>query len=713
MFLLCWWLACAPAPGPAHEVPFPRDDALVARLEAVSDGRSHTNRLALQASPYLRQHAHNPVDWFPWGEEAFDLARRLDRPVLLSIGYATCHWCHVMEEESFSDPEIAEVINRLYVPIKVDREERPDIDAIYLAAMQRMGRRGGWPMTLWLDPDGQPFYAATYLPPRPGDRGATTAFLPLLTKLADAWATDRANIEEVAADLQQAVAKALSAPAPGELPDGETLSRVLAPLAARYDPVHGGRKGAPKFPTSLPLRTLLLHGRSDPTSRDMALHTLRQLAHSGLHDPLSGGFHRYAVDARWQVPHFEKMLYDNARLAHAYVDAWRLTREPLFRAVAEQTLRFVDAELSHPSGGFAAALDADSLDPATGRREEGRFYTFTGDELDELLGERAPRARAALHVDDEGAVDGRSVLRAQRPLDPALHDVLDALRSHRATRPPPPRDELVVTAWNALAVRAFAQAALAFDDPTLAARALRAGEVLRGASTDGRLPRTLPQGGPGVLEDHALWAAAALDLFELSGDAVWLREALAVDRALEAHFRLPGGAWARTADDAEPLLTREVPARDEVVPSGGSVHPYTLLRLHALTADDRYRQRAEAAMRAQSVPLEQGALPVLLEAVDARHAPFVQAVFITTPSDDGRALREAWQRHRPRHGVQLVVAEPEVDELAEHVPVVAGKLARDGRATAYVCLGGHCEAPTSDPQTLAEQLRAIDPVPTQ
>ena len=717
--LLLLLLAC-PLPPEAATPPaepqvtlhtLPRSDELSERLAAASpEGEVHTNRLVLEPSDYLQQHAHNPVDWFPWGEEAFALARALDRPILLSVGYATCHWCHVMERESFEDPEIAAYLNAHYIPIKVDREARPDVDAVYMAALHRMGRRGGWPMTVWLTPEGEPFYAATYLPARDGDRGATTGFLSTLERLADAWASDRERIDEVAADIVSALQSDLAGAPPGDLPPPEVIDEVLARLASRYDPVNGGQKGAPKFPSSFPLRALLLQHRrtGDPTPLSMVTHTLTQLANSGLNDPLAGGFHRYSVDAAWQVPHFEKMLYDNARLAALYVEAWQLTGDPAYREVAEATLAFMDRELSSPTGAFAAALDADSLDPTTGERHEGLFYTWTPPELRDALGPAAEPLLAELHVTEPGNLDGRSVLRAARPLPAATAPLRQRLLDARAQRPPPLRDEAVIVAWNGLAISAFARAGMSLQAPQHVARAVRAAEALLPALSPDALRRTLAGTERGVLEDHALMVAGLLDLFEASADPRWMALAKQLDAALEARFERPEGAWARTPSDGEALLAREVPDRDGAVPSGGSVHPYSLLRLAALTGDDRYRVRADAALRAQAQPLARGAQPVLLHALDARHGRMAEIVIVVPDGREAAAMRAVLATERPRHAVGLVVAEGKVPQVAEQAMLVQGKVARDGKATAYVCERGRCEAPVTDVGALRKLLRTWD-----
>jgi len=753
--LIAWLLSCIAAPeAPPAEPPAtelapappvaqsavapvaPRPAALQERLDAAAaetprtrhlrpDGAPrYTNRLALSDSPYLRQHAHNPVDWFEWGSEAFELAERLGRPVLLSVGYATCHWCHVMEEESFEDPGIAAYLNAHYVPIKVDREQLPHVDRTYMAAVHAMGVRGGWPMTVWLTPDRAPFYATTYLPPRDGDRGRPRGFLTALQQLHTVWSDEQGRLRQVSAELVHSVRQQLQPLAPGGVLPIEVLHRQTDEALDRYDPVHGGAEGAPSFPSDLPLRWLLLptEGPRATEARAAAVHTLRAMADGGLRDVLAGGFHRYSVDQGWGVPHFEKMLYDNALLADTYLRAWQQTGDEELLQTARTTLRFIDRSLSTPAGGFASALDADSLDPESGERLEGRFYTWTADEIVDAVGSAAPQTLAALGVDPDasGAIEGRHVLRradTEAFDDPVVRAARVHLRTERQRRPPPATDPKEVVAWNGLAISAFARAGRVLQAPAYLERARAAAEHLwadavqvegTGSQTRARVRRLPTVDAPlGELDDHAWLAAGFVDLFEAGGDPRWLRRALAIDRGLQEYFAAPGGGWYATADDADELLVRAMPRRDGPYPSGASVHPYTLLRLAALTGDDRYRQRAHEALGAYAEPLAAGRMPEGLRAVHATHDRFAQIV-VVVPSLRGQAapLLDVLARHAPPHHVQLVLPASEVESVAAVAPMVADKVARDGEPTAYLCEQGVCQSPVTDPEALRRQLAA-------
>ncbi len=685
-----------------------------------------TNRLALETSPYLRQHAHNPVNWFPWGDEAFALAAELGRPVLLSVGYSTCHWCHVMEEESFEDLEIARYVNEHYVAIKVDREERPDVDAVYMTALQAIGGHGGWPMNMWLTPDRRPFFGGTYFPPRDGDRGARTGFLTILQRAAEAYAERPDDVAKDANQITAILQKGLAPESRGSLPGAEVLAAQAVRYAKLYDPQWGGVGSAPKFPSSLPIRFLLREHRrtGDAGLLEMATATLHKMADGGMHDQLGGGFHRYSTDRQWLVPHFEEMLYDNALLTVAYVEAWQQTGDPRFADVARGVLRYIARDMTSPDGAFYAATDADSPVPGTDEREEGWSFTWTPEELSAALdAEHAAAVAAYYGVLPGGNFEGRSVLHVSRPLadvarelgttpaalERSLAAARQTLRAVRDARPQPLRDDKIVAAWNGLMISAFARASLALQEPAYAATAARAADfLLTEMVVDGRLRRTHHRGEArhaAVLEDHAFLAAGLLDLFEATGEIRWLDAALAQDAVIRDHFELADGGWYRTADDAEALLARERPTHDGAEPSGSSVHALNLLRLAALTADDAYRARADAALEAQATTVARGALSELLLAVDWR-AGRAREIVIVTPRDRGDAaeLLGVLAKNDPWRRVLVVVDEAKVAALAERVPPVDGKLCLDGRATAYVCEGGACELPTTDPAVFARLL---------
>ncbi|MBN2800327.1 MAG: thioredoxin domain-containing protein [Deltaproteobacteria bacterium] len=688
-----------------------------------------TNRLLLQASPYLRQHAHNPVDWRPWSDEAFAEAAERGVPVLLSVGYATCHWCHVMEEESFEDPEIAEVINRSYVPIKVDREERPDVDAVYMAAVQALTGRGGWPMTVWLTPEREPWYGGTYYPARDGDRGSPTGFLTLLQHLSGLWGARRVDVVAEAARLSQHVRASLSARASGgSLPGRERLEVATAYFQRAYDPRDGGVGSAPKFPSSLPVRLLLReHARTGEAALlQMATHSLRRMAEGGMRDQLGGAFHRYAVDRRWLVPHFEKMLYDNALLVPAYLEGAQASGDEALIGVAVEVLEDVLRTLTCSEGGFWSATDADSLDPS-GKLEEGRSFTWTPEELAMVLGpEEARLVGAWFGVDRQGHLDGRSVLHTGRPLS-ALAPQLGVSEVHlrraverarpillraRSQRPQPLLDDKVLAGWNGLMISAFARAARALGRPRYLAVAQRAADfTLRALRPDGRLLRSWRGGVRGhqaLMEDYAFVIAGMIDLFEGSADLRWLELAVELDREVEARFEdAEGGGWYATASDHEVLLARERPSYDGAVPTGASVHLLSLLRLASLTGQDRYRRRADAGLASLDLS-HPWALSEALLALSRRHSPTAE-LLIVCPSDrgEGAPLLDAVRGRFLPHLTALVVPSCEVERLARLVPWAEGRAAIDGRPTAYLCEDGVCALPIRDAEGLGAALERL------
>jgi uncharacterized protein len=696
----------------------------------------YTNRLFLESSPYLLQHAHNPVNWYPWGDEAFETARRLGRPVLLSIGYSTCHWCHVMEEESFEDEEIARFLNEGYVAIKVDREERPDVDAVYMAAVQMLTGGGGWPMTVWLTPERRPLFGGTYFPARDGDRGAATGFLTLLRRLREAYDTQKDRVADNAARLSDGIRESLAAGAAASaLPGPDVLRGAARFYRTRYDAAEGGLSGAPKFPSSLPLRFLLRYHRrtGDDDTRTMAVRTLEKMAAGGIYDHAGGGFHRYSTDSRWLVPHFEKMLYDNALLAVAYLEAFQATGREDFAGVAREILRYVERDMTSPEGAFYSATDADSLAP-DGRREEGFFFTWTPRELEAALGpERARVAAAWFAVTPEGSFEGRSILHTPRPLEAVARelkrtpeevraivaDAKEALYAARAARPAPLRDEKVLTAWNGLMISACARAALVLGEAIYAERAGRAADfVLAHLGVDGRLRRSYKDGRArheAYLDDYAFLIAGLLDLYEATGDPRRIEQAQDLDGVLESLYEDPGGGgYFMTGRDHEELLAREKPAYDGAEPSGNSVQALNLLRLHELTTDDRYRRRAEHTLLAFGSRLAQApaALSEMLLALDF-HLDTPKEVVIVTP----RARREAEPLLARLRATflpnRVLVVATEGEDLAAQarlVPLVEGKVARDGRATAYVCERRVCARPTSDPEVFARQIGQVEPL---
>jgi len=677
-----------------------------------------TNRLVLESSPYLLQHAHNPVNWHPWGDEAFEEARRTRRPVFLSVGYSTCHWCHVMEEESFEDLEIARFLNEHYVAIKVDREERPDVDAIYMTAVQALSGQGGWPMSVWLTPDREPFFGGTYFPARDGDRGVSAGFLTVLGGVAKAWREDPLRVARASASLSEAVRAALAGggEAAAGLPGSSPIEDAVALVKRSFDDRNGGLRRAPKFPSNLPIRLLLRHHRRtrDPESLHMAVVTLEKMAAGGLFDQVGGGFHRYSTDTVWLVPHFEKMLYDNALLAVAYAEAWQATRRPDFARVVRQTLDYLLREMTSPEGAFYSATDADS------EGEEGRFFVWTEEEIRNLLGPEADRFIAYYGVTREGNFEGANILHVPRPDEKeweALAGARAKLQAAREKRVHPLRDEKVLAAWNGLAISAFAFGGRVLQERRYVDAAARAaGFLLEALRRDGRLVRSWRGGrtsGPGYLEDYAFLAQGLLDLFEATFDVRWLAEAVSLSDEVEARFADPRGGWFATAADHEKLLAREKPAHDGAEPSGASVAVLVALRLAAFTADDRFRAVAEKALRwyAPALAEQPLALAEMLLALDF-HGDAAREVVLVWP-EGGPApepflavLRETFLPNRAIAGAAEGLA---LEALGRVALVAREKKAIGGKATAYVCERGACRLPAIDPERLREQIEPVKP----
>jgi len=696
-------------------------------LEA-SGAPTYTNRLIRETSPYLLQHAHNPVSWYPWGEEAFARARERGVPVFLSVGYSTCHWCHVMERESFEDVEIATYLNEHFVAIKVDREERPDIDEIYMTAVQMMTRRGGWPMTVVMTPEGEPFFGGTYFPARDGDRGAPRGFLSILQQLARVYAEEPDRVVASAREISRHIQEATAPRPPGDVPAAALIERAARQIEGGFDPEWGGFGRAPKFPQPSRIDLVLRHAwRSDDSEvREMVATTLTKMASGGLFDQVGGGFHRYSTDRRWLVPHFEKMLYDNAQLVSSYLDAAQLTGRVDFREVARRTLDYVAREMTSPSGGFYSATDADSPDPEDpSRQEEGLFFTWTEAELREVLGEDAPIAEALYGIEASGNFEGRSIptrWSAEREVASALEMDLDALRDAelrirgrlydaRRERLPPLRDEKILTSWNGLMISAFARGALVLGDEAYTAQAERAARFLLESHRDGegRLLRSSLDGEAGrraFLTDYAFLVGGLLDLAEVAGPS-WVGEARRLQEELDAHFAAEGGGYWMTADDAEALLTREKPGSDGAVPSGNSVALRNLLRLWALTGEERYRAAATDLLRAFATELERFApgMTRMLGGLDAYHGVIREVVVVESEPGAGDPLMAVLQRTFLPDRVVIRVAADEVERAAEEVPLLEGKGVLRGRATAFVCERGRCELPTDDPAVFEEQLR--------
>ena len=671
------------------------------------------NRLDRSTSPYLRQHADNPVDWYEWGEEAFAAARWRDVPILLSIGYSSCHWCHVMAHESFEDPETARVMNDLFVNIKVDREERPDVDAIYMNATQAMTGRGGWPMTVFLDPDRRPFYAGTYFPAV--GRHGLPSFRQVMDAIAEAWKERRDELGEQAGRLTEAI----SHPVPGsdETPGFEALTTAYHQLERVHDPVQGGFGGAPKFPQQPALGFLLrVVGRSwAPRAGAMVRQTLEKMAAGGIHDHLGGGFARYSVDAEWLVPHFEKMLYDNAQLARLYLRAGQVFDSAWFTTVALRTLDYLARDLSHPDGGFFSAEDADS------EGAEGTFYVWTEPEIRSVLGDLAPFATIRYGITPGGNFEGASVLHHARLLSEAADElgvdittarelddeVRQRLFDHREGRVRPGLDHKVVSAWNGLAIQAFAEAGAVLDRPDLIERAVKgAGFILSSVvHDDGRLLRTWTEGEakvPAFAEDHAAMALACFTLYEATGDARWFTEAELLTRTLPRLFGAPDGGFYTTGADAEEMLVRQKDLMDNPSPSGNSMATDALLRLAAYTGESELVELAEQAMRAAALLVERSPSAVghMLSAIDFDVSGAVEVAIAGHDAD--RLARTVWEEYRPN----LVLAVDRDGTGADSVPLLRDRRGQ-GETLAYVCEDFACQAPVSSVTDLRRQLTSV------
>jgi uncharacterized protein YyaL (SSP411 family) len=655
------------------------------------------NRLIDATSPYLLQHAHNPVDWRPWGPEALDAARRLDRPIFLSIGYSACHWCHVMERESFEDEAVAALLNARFVPIKVDREERPDLDELYMAAVQAMTGRGGWPMSVWLTPELKPFYGGTYFPPTA--RYGIPGFSQVLEGVSRAWREQRPDLEADAGQFTETLARQAQVRPGPALPGPELIEAALEPLRRSFDPRWGGFGPAPKFPQAMAVELLLARGA--PADRAMAVRTLDAMAQGGMFDQLGGGFARYSTDERWLVPHFEKMLYDNAQLAACYLGAFQASGTPAYARIARETLDYLLRDLRDPSGGFHSSEDADS----EGR--EGRFYVFTPEQVEAVLGADGARFCRAYGVTAAGNFeDGASVLhRFDAPPGQdfeALAELRARLRAHRDTRVRPAKDDKVLAAWNGLALTAFARGFQVLGERRYLDAALAlAGFLRRDLAPDGALLRTWRQGRahtPAFLEDYAAVASGLVDLYEACFDPSWLRWAGELAETLLARFQDPEqGGFFGGPGPAPDLLFRQKPLHDGALPSGNTLAARALLRLAGHLERPAFRDAAEGALRCAGPLMERapGAFLGMLSVLDLAWSPW-SAVIAGDPADPAtQALLAAARRpYRPNLLVSLAAADPSLP-LHRH---------RAGQPAAFVCQGQTCAAPTADPGTLERLL---------
>ncbi len=692
------------------------DDALNRTSEAAAAPAG--NRLGEETSPYLLQHRDNPVAWQSWGEEAFALARAENKPVLLSVGYAACHWCHVMAHESFETPAIADLMNRLYVNIKVDREERPDVDSIYQAALALLGEHGGWPLTMFLTPEGEPFWGGTYFPPEP--RYGRPGFPQILQGVAEIYANDKDRIEKNTTALKDALTK-LSSNLPGDAIPVAAMDQVAQHLLGEIDPVEGGIGGAPKFPQPAIMKLLWRAWKrsGDPALRRACELTMTKMSQGGIYDHLGGGFARYSVDARWLAPHFEKMLYDNAQLVEVLTWLWQDSANPLYEQRVRETVAWVLREMiadgdgsgKQPSGAFAATLDADS------EGEEGKFYVWSAAEIDALLGDAAELFKAHYDVGPRGNWEGKTILnRSAAPelADPETEASLAAsreiLHAARAQRIWPGWDDKVLADWNGLMIAALAEAAPVFKEPAwLEAAETAFAFVCREMQRDGRLYHAWRHGQlkhPATLDDYANMAAGAVALYEATGKSGYLDQAEDWLASLDRHYWDPEtGGYFLTANDTPGLIVRSKTANDNATPSGNGTTLAVLARLFYLTGKTAYRQRAEALAAAFSGEINRNFFPLatLLNASELLTAA-TQVVIVGRrgAADSDALIAGVTDRCLPNRILQVIAPG---DALAPEHPA-AGKGQSDGKATAYVCHGMTCSLPITDPAALIAALEA-------
>ena len=676
------------------------------------------NRLRDETSPYLLQHADNPVDWHPWGEEAFRIARERDKPVLLSVGYSACHWCHVMAHESFEDDATAEMMNALFVNVKVDREERPDVDDIYMGAVQAIAGQGGWPMTVFLLPDGRPFYGGTYYPKE--RRFGMPSFTQLMGAVHDAYRNQRENLEQQADNLHEALKRDVLAI--GRDDDSglttDMLDEAARSLIAAMDRENGGFGAQPKFPNPISLEFLLRHHlrTRDEEALNLVTFTLRRMASGGIYDQIGGGFARYSVDANWLVPHFEKMLYDNAQLSRLYLHAWQVTDDSFYKSVAEDIYDYILREMTSPAGGFFSATDADS------EGEEGKFFVWTIEEAAEALipiGDRLPRALEiaieAFGMTPQGNFEGSNILHLPRPLDEtadnlgmtedelnsALGIIKRQLYEVRAERVPPGLDDKILTSWNGMMLASLAEAARALKRDDYLAAAKRAGRFLLDQMLDesGRLYRTHKDGRSklnGYLEDYANLIDALLELYMTTFEEAWFARARQLADVALSRFRSDDGGFYDTSDDHEALIVRPRNMQDNVTPSGNGMMAKQLLRLAAYSGEERYHEAAESVLRKLSDAMRQypQAFAESLNAADMRIQGIAEVAIIGDPDDDAMAdiLDALRQPYRPN----IVVAHAH-DDVVEHesIPLLNARKQVDGMTTVYVCRNFACQLPVT------------------
>lgn len=694
------------------------------------------NRLLNETSPYLQQHAYNPVDWYPWGPEALDAARREDKPILLSIGYSACHWCHVMAHESFENPAIAEMMNEHFVNIKVDREERPDLDSIYMEAVQAMTGQGGWPMTVFLSPDGVPFFGGTYFPAQP--RYGMPSFPQVLLGVSQMYREEKEKVEQSGVEMRKFLESSQAVPPSRRDPDVHILDDALRTIMRQQDRVNGGLQGAPKFPQPMLIEFMLrMYKRTgDPGLLATAELTLEKMAMGGIYDQVGGGFHRYSVDDVWLVPHFEKMLYDNAQLVRVYLAAYQLTRKPLYKRITEQTLDYVTREMTSPEGGFYSSQDADS------EGVEGKFYVWSPAEIVSELGDEDGRVfNLVFGVSQKGNFEGRNILNMPRSLDAAagatgktvgeIQEIVkrgtEKLYEARSKRVWPGRDEKILVGWNGLMLRAFAEAASILERDDYRDTATRNAEFVLSRMAQGREGQGVETQVPAELrlfrtskgdkahieafaEDYAFYADGLISLYEATFEPKWAALARSLATTLVEHFwDVQNGGFFSTSDFHETLVTRPKELYDNAIPSANSTAAEMLLRLYLLTAEPDYESYALGAMKPLLEVVGQAAPAFgrLLCALDFYVGPANEVALVGDLSggDMEAMLRAVWRNYVPN---KVVAAGQEGDEVAARtVPLLAQRPQVDGKATAYVCRSYICMAPTTDPEEMLRQLEGV------
>ncbi len=666
------------------------------------------NQLINESSPYLLQHADNPVDWYPWGERALQKAQDEDKPIFLSIGYSACHWCHVMAHESFEDERVAAILNERFVSIKVDREERPDLDRIYMSAVQALTGRGGWPMSVFLTSDGRPFYGGTYFPPSP--RYGMPSFTEVLLAIDKSWKSRRQELVAGSDHLVTVVGRQMSITGDAKQQEltRETLDTAFENILSGFDSDNGGWGAAPKFPQPMTVEFLMRyhHTTENPQALHMVTQTLEAMARGGMYDQLGGGFHRYSVDDHWLVPHFEKMLYDNAQLARVYLHAWQVTGERFYRTIAEETLDYVTREMTDPSGGFYSAQDADS------EGEEGKFFVWTADEIRAVLGNQAEAFIAAYGVTERGNFEGKNILELTGSFEDreTLAGARRQLFEAREKRIHPGLDDKTLTSWNGLMLAAFAKAARVLGRDDYREIAERNGEfLLQELWTAGsRLYHTWKDGEAkfnGYLEDYAYLVEGLLELYQTTFDSRWYMAAYELVKAILAHFSAPKGGFFDTSDDHETLIVRPRELQDNAVPSGNAMAVLGLLRLSGLAVEPRYLELAQTALSPMQPMLAQYPLGFAqwLIALDyALGHPREVSVVGKAQATDTQALLDVCTAGYYPHQI-VAFGEPDVEPVA--VPLLEGRGQVDGRATAYVCIDFVCQRPVNEPEALLELIK--------